>query len=64
MTEYEWTVEEQDGDLWMQVASGLASNESDAMREANHYAYQYAQDGAVRVTVFVRDIKYGVVIGG
>jgi hypothetical protein len=49
MTRTEWRVFTlPDG---MQVASGDASNDQEAIREGMHYGEQYAQDGRVRVTV-------------
>ena len=35
----------------IKAASGSAPNESEAVREAKHYAMQYAQDGPVRYVV-------------
>ena len=35
----------------IKAASGSAPKEADAMREAIHYAMQYAQDGPVRFVV-------------
>lgn len=54
--EFEFSIEEQDGDAWFQAAGGICGAREDAEREAAHYATQYAQDGAIRVTVFTRSI--------
>lgn len=44
-----WRVEERDtGTL---CASGSAPTQAAAMREAQHYAMQYIQDGPIRMTI-------------
>ena len=44
--EAHWCVVE--ADTGITVAKGYAPTEEDAVREAGHYAVQYAQDGPVR----------------
>lgn len=49
--EYEFTVDEKDGDEWMQYAAGTCSTKEEARSVADHYAMH-----GMRVTVFKRDI--------
>jgi hypothetical protein len=47
---YSWEVEEVEGCI--EAASGYCNDGAEAVREALHYATQYAQDGPVRWRVY------------
>ena len=49
--EFEFIVEEKDGDEWMQYAAGTCSTLEEAQSVANHYAHP-----GMRVTTFTRHI--------
>lgn len=57
--EYEFTVEELEGEDWMQYAAGTCSSKEEAESVANHYAHC-----GMRVTVFQRNILAQYVVGG
>lgn len=62
-TEFEYSIEERVGEDWMPVVSGTTPDLIEAVRESQHYASQYAQDGDIRVTVFRREVLYQSVTG-
>lgn len=62
--EYEFTVDEKDGDEWMQYAAGACSTKEEAESVAVHYAQQASPHNGMRVTVFKRDILAQYIVGG